>query len=377
MKGATIVKPEEYESQLDAKAARVRGLFAPFGAPDVEVHRSEPIHYRQRAEFRVWHEGGSCHYIMFGVPEGGAAPRRYRVDAFPVGSEALNVIMTKVMAEAAASEQLRRKLYQVNIHTALSGDAVVTLIYHRALGDEWAAEGRRLRGALRDAPPPGGWQLHVLGRSRKQKVPLDADYVTEVLEVNGRQLAYKQVEGAFSQPNSGVVAQMLAWAQDVTRGSGDHDLLELYCGNGNFTVALAPCFRRVIATEVAKSSVEAARHNLAANGADNVFIARMAAHEFTETWKAKGTRNRLAGMAAWDELDLRTLLVDPPRAGLDDEARQLLGDFDNIVYISCNPETLARDLGAVAASHRLARLAVFDQFPYSEHVECGAYLVRR
>ena len=52
-----------------------------------------------------------------------------------------------------------------------------------------------------------------------------------------------QVEGAFSQPNGGMCAKMLAWAKRVTRGSGEHDLLELYCGNGNFTVALAPNFR--------------------------------------------------------------------------------------------------------------------------------------
>jgi tRNA (uracil-5-)-methyltransferase len=134
---------------------------------------------------------------------------------------------------------------------------------------------------------------------------------------------------------------------------------------------------QVIATEVSKASVEAARFNLTANGAENVFIARMAAHEFTETWKSKGTRNRLKGMTPWDELELRTLLVDPPRAGLDDESRQLLGDFSNVVYISCNPETLARDMGAVAATHRVARFAVFDQFPYTDHVECGAYLVWR
>lgn len=103
----------------------------------------------------------------------------------------------------------------------------------------------------------------------------------------------------------------------------------------------------------------------------------MAAHEFTETWKAKGTRNRLRGMASWDELDLRTLLVDPPRAGLDDESRALLGDFERVVYVSCNPETLARDLKSVEATHEVARFAVFDQFPYTDHVECGAYLVRR
>jgi len=133
----------------------------------------------------------------------------------------------------------------------------------------------------------------------------------------------------------------------------------------------------VVATEVSKSSVEAARHNLASNGLTNVFIARMAAHEFTETWKAKGTRNRLKGLSPWEELSLQTLLVDPPRAGLDDESRQLLADFERVVYVSCNPETLARDLGAVAGEYRVVRFAVFDQFPYTDHVECGAYLVRR
>jgi tRNA (uracil-5-)-methyltransferase len=52
-----------------------------------------------------------------------------------------------------------------------------------------------------------------------------------------------QVEGGFSQPNGRMCEKMLAWAAGATRGSGAHDLLELYCGNGNFTVALAPNFR--------------------------------------------------------------------------------------------------------------------------------------
>jgi tRNA (uracil-5-)-methyltransferase len=103
----------------------------------------------------------------------------------------------------------------------------------------------------------------------------------------------------------------------------------------------------------------------------------MSSAEFTETWRAKGTRNRLKGLAPWEELRLGTLLVDPPRAGLDAESRQLLADFDRVVYISCNPETLARDLRSAGGSHRVARFAVFDAFPYTEHVECGAYLVRR
>lgn len=56
-------------------------------------------------------------------------------------------------------------------------------------------------------------------------------------------LIFSQVEGAFSQPNGGMCEKMLTWAKKVTRGSSEHDMLELYCGNGNFTIALAPNFR--------------------------------------------------------------------------------------------------------------------------------------
>ena len=105
-------------------------------------------------------------------------------------------------------------------------------------------------------------------------------------------------------------------------------------------------------------------------------MARISSEEFTETWKTKGTRERLKGLD-WEQLQLKTLLVDPPRAGLDPATVQLLGDFDHVVYISCNPVTLAENLREVVKTHDIARMAVFDQFPYTHHVECGVYLSRR
>ena len=60
---------------------------------------------------------------------------------------------------------------------------------------------------------------------------------------DARSVCLHQVEGAFSQPNGRMCEKMLAWARDVTRDSRDHDLLELYCGNGNFTVGLSDNFR--------------------------------------------------------------------------------------------------------------------------------------
>eukprot|EP00879_Flechtneria_rotunda_P028605 GHRR01030781.1.p1 GENE.GHRR01030781.1~~GHRR01030781.1.p1 ORF type:complete len:125 (-),score=17.25 GHRR01030781.1:82-456(-) len=100
------------------------------------------------------------------------------------------------------------------------------------------------------------------------------------------------------------------------------------------------------------------------------------AQEFTDTWKVKGSRNRLAGLD-WEQLELQTLFVDPPRAGLDPETEQLLQDFKQVVYISCNPETLAKNLKSVRDTHDIVRFAVFDQFPYTHHLECGAFLVNK
>lgn len=67
------------------------------------------------------------------------------------------------------------------------------------------------------------------------------------------------------------------------------------------------------------------------------------------------------------------------RAGLDDATRALLRDFDRTVYISCNPRTLLRDIEGVAGpggTHRVARFALFDQFPYCDHCEMGVMLER-
>jgi tRNA (uracil-5-)-methyltransferase len=74
--------------------------------------------------------------------------------------------------------------------------------------------------------------------------------------------------------------------------------------------------------------------------------------------------------------DFSTVLVDPPRAGLDAATRELISGMENILYISCNPETLARDLRELSRTHRVEQAAIFDQFPYTEHVECGVVLKR-
>lgn len=240
---------------------------------------------------------------------------------------------------------------------------------------------------------------------------LGNDYVMEQLEVDGLSLSYKQLEGGFTQPNAGVSVKMLEWARcaavndadqvtgraadqamgqvDGSGGGGgvgaageeaaarrEDDFLELYCGNGNFTVALAPLFRRCLATEMSKVSVAAARENIDANGAGNITVARLSSEELTLVMDQGKHYTRLDGVDL-DAFDLKTVLVDPPRAGMGPEVSTFVSRFPRIIYISCNPATLADDVRTLEATHRVARFAVFDQFPYTPHLECGALLLAK
>jgi tRNA (uracil-5-)-methyltransferase len=215
----------------------------------------------------------------------------------------------------------------------------------------------------------------VIGRSRGQKVILDRDWLLEEFELNGRRLRYQQVEGSFTQPNGGVNRQMLGWACQQAAGLGG-DLLELYCGNGNFTMALAPLFGKVLATEVSKSSVHAAQYNLAANDVGNVALVRASSEEIVTALAGRTVLKRLK------DIDLAsyrfsTLFVDPPRSGLDATTREFAAGFGNILYISCNPQTLQENVAALQATHLVSAAAVFDQFPYTHHLECGLLLTQR
>jgi tRNA (uracil-5-)-methyltransferase len=156
------------------------------------------------------------------------------------------------------------------------------------------------------------------------------------------------------------------------------DLLELYCGNGNFTLPLARQFNHVIATELSKVSTRAARHNLSANSISNVEIIRLAAEEVVQAMAGEREFRRLRELPRpLADYQLETVFVDPPRAGLDQSTLAMVKEFPNVMYISCNPITLADNLSTLTISHRVTRFALFDQFPYTHHMECGVLLERR
>ncbi|VEA70785.1 tRNA (uracil(54)-C(5))-methyltransferase [Serratia rubidaea] len=358
---------ERYDEQLAEKTSRLNTMMSPFGAPEPEVYRSPVQHYRMRAEFRIWHDEDEMYHIMFDQQ----TKQRIRVDRFPAASELINRLMQALIAAIKPQPILRRKLFQIDYLSTQSGKIIASLLYHRKLDDEWRQHAEQLRDALRAQ----GFDLHLIGRASKMKIMLDQDYVDEVLPVAGRDMIYRQVENSFTQPNAAMNVQMLEWALDVT-ADAKGDLLELYCGNGNFSLALARNFERVLATEIAKPSVAAAQYNIAANQIDNVQIIRMSAEEFTQAMNGVRNFNRLQGIELGD-YNCETIFVDPPRSGLDDETVKMVQAYPRILYISCNPETLCANLATLQETHQVTRLALFDQFPYTHHMECGVLLEKR
>lgn len=363
------VNPELYQAQLADKIARLKAMFVDYSMPELEVFESPVANYRMRAEFRIWHEGDDMYYIMFNQE----TREKYRVDQFPAASRLINDLMPLLMDAMKGSPILRHKLFQVDFLSTLSGEILVSLLYHRQLSEEWITAAQALKQSLNDE----GFNLNLIGRARKMKVVLDRDYVVEKLQVNGQPYVYKQVENSFTQPNAKVAEKMLEWAVDCTQESKG-DLLELYCGNGNFSLALAQNFERVLATELAKPSVEAAQFNIAANQIGNVQIIRMSAEEFTQAMEGKREFNRLKD-AGVDLQSYRcnTIFVDPPRSGMDIDTCKMVQGYERILYISCNPETLQENLQVLGETHQVVRFALFDQFPYTHHMEAGVMLERK
>jgi tRNA (uracil-5-)-methyltransferase len=355
--------PATYDTQLAEKAARLVELLAPFDAPAPEVFDSPREYYRLRAEFRLWREDGQRHYAMF---EPGDKHTPILIDAFPIASRRINELMPQLKAAWQASEALSFKLFQVEFLTTLAGDALITLAYHRPLNEAWQAEAEQLAMKL---------GVSIVGRSKGKRIVIGRDYVTEQLTVAGRTFSYRQPEGAFTQPNGEVCQKMLNWAHEVL-GERNDDLLELYCGNGNFTLPLATRVPKVLATEISKSSVSAALANLDDNGIDNVSLVRLSAEELTQALNEVRPFRRLAG------IDLKSygfgsVFIDPPRAGMDPDTCELTRRFERILYISCNPETLAANIAQLHDTHRIERCALFDQFPYTHHMESGVLLTCR
>jgi tRNA (uracil-5-)-methyltransferase len=360
--GACKVYDGGYAAQLEAKVVLNQERFSHFTQKKIEVFPSKDIHYRSRSEFKIWHkEDDSISYAMNPLEQ----KEICLIDECPQVSEAIFALMPKLL-KLIKDEAIDFKLFGTDFLSASNGSVVVSLLYHKKLDEAWKKKATIIAQNL---------NISIIGRSRGQKVIIGDDFVVESLDINNETYRFKYIENSFTQPNKDVNEQMIMWSlRDLKETSSD--LLELYCGAGNFTIPFAKKFRKVLATEISKSSIAAAKENMAMNSVENIAFVRMGVEEFVQALDEVRVFNRMKDINL-EEYDIKTIFVDPPRSGMDTDSCNFAARYENIIYISCNPETLVRDLEILTLTHAIDEIALFDQFPYTYHAEMGVKLTRK
>lgn len=173
------------------------------------------------------------------------------------------------------------------------------------------------------------------------------------------ELAYRP--GDFIQVNAAVNTAMIEQALEWLAPQADERVLDLFCGLGNFALPLAKTVKEVVAVEGVATMVERATRNAMSNDLHNVafFQADLSQPLDKAEWAAQG---------------FTAVLLDPPRDGAFEVVRKLktLG-ARRLLYVSCNPATLARDtVELLSQGYRLKRAGILDMFPQTAHVEAMA-----
>lgn len=189
-------------------------------------------------------------------------------------------------------------------------------------------------------------------------------HITETLRFPDGAVDYRVSPHSFFQTNTKGAEVLYGLLREWTRELGSRLVLDLYCGGGGIALSLAGAARKVIGVESNPAAVTDAKANAALNGLDHC--------EFYG-----GTVEFL--LPALLDMEPEAAVVDPPRAGLHAAAvAALLASAPPVLfYVSCNPDSLARDLAALESRYAVRRLVGVDLFPHTDHVETVAWLPRK
>ena len=262
------------------------------------------------------------------------------------------------LRELVASLSVYRELPQFEI--ALGEDTGALVVRHMvALTDEdkekLVAFGQE-HGFHIYLQPKGVDTVHRIWPESASKDVDRLHYSLETPDGQTVKLAFHPMD--FTQVNADINKKMVRRALEWLDVQKDERVLDLFCGLGNFTLPLATQGKEVVGVEGDDAMVVRGKENASLNGLDNLrfYGANLQADFTKEDWAKEG----------FDKI-----LIDPPRSGALDVCNYLTAfGAKRIVYVSCNPATLARDAGVIVEKgYRLLKAGVMDMFPHTSHVE--------
>lgn len=391
-----------YPEQLRFKENRVRYLLTRIGGiPEEELSQvmhpiigmDEPFRYRNKAQVPIGtgkdgkpvagFYAGRTHSI---IPMGDCL----------IGREGNDAILNRILAwmeknhvpaydEASGKGTVRHVLIRNGIY---SGEIMVCLV----VTGENIPDAEGLIASLREIPGMTSVSLSVnrertnVVMGKKIRVLWGRETITDSLHVYEvryeaaagssaqfgtsplREVSFRISPLSFYQVNPRQTEKLYSTALHFAGLSGSENVWDLYCGVGTISLFLAGSARKVFGVEVIPAAIEDARKNAGDNGIANAFFQVGKVEEVLPAYVEK----------TGDVPDV--VVVDPPRKGCDPRCLETILKVrpERVVYVSCDPATLARDLKILReGGYRLRAVQPFDQFPNSVHVETVALLIRQ
>ena len=266
--------------------------------------------------------------------------------------------MPILLEQINKSKRIKTKLFQVNFRTNNLNEVMATLIYHKEISDDLINEIKNLSSQLK---------VKFILRSRNFLFSTSSKYFKSAIKY--KNLNLYQTDNCFYQPNKFLLDYMIKKVVEFIDDADD--ILELYCGVGTFTMPISYSCNKILASENNRDSIKCLKIGLDKNNIFNVTNVRLSDDEVYELLMGRKF-NRTKGINI-DKYNFSHVLVDPPRSGLTKKTIEMVGNFKNIIYISCNPETYLRDINFLK-KHKIKKIELFDQFPNTQHLEIVSLL---
>lgn len=367
--GACTLQNLPYEDQLRVKQSGLVRLLGRFGRVERIVGMKDPLHYRNKVQAAFRSKSGK---VVSGVYQSGSHHIIEVEDCMLEDACAAPILAT--VRKLCASMKIRPFdlvtgdgfLRHVLIRRGFAtGEIMVVLV---TVPGEFRGESAFVNELCRRHPEI----TTVVRNINPTDTPLFLGSESHVLHGDGYitdrlcGLTFRLSPRSFYQVNPVMTELLYKKAREFAALSGRERVIDAYCGTGTIGLIMAPLAREVIGVEVNRDAVADARVNARENGIKNAVFQAADAGEF------------MSAMArAREHADV--VMLDPPRAGCSPKFLQSLLSLAprRIVYISCNPETLARDLHTLTrGGYTVRRIRPFDLFPYTNHVETVVCLTK-
>jgi len=363
-----------YEAQVEAKEAQVADALRRIGGiaePPLEpiLPAEEIFHYRNKLEYSFTQTDDGP---ALGFHKAGRWDEILDIERCWLTTDLGNGIRNAVRNWARAD---RLVAYDQAKHTGYlrhlvvrearnTGQVLVQLV--TGAGEKFDTGG--FVDALREFPEVRSihWSVND-GQAEVTNLPTKLLWGEEAIEEELCGLRFRVRPNAFLQTNTGMAERLYGIAREFAALEGEETVYDLYCGIGTIGLVLASDALTVWGVDVSEESIACAVENAELNGIANAaFYAGNVGQVLEELHERAG--------------DPDVVVVDPPRAGLAGKALKRLGEIGapRIVYVSCNPTTLAGDAKRLRDDfgYTLRRARPVDMFPHTPHVECVALLER-